>query len=278
MLKNVTATTNTVFICVDWSFCGQHKLYIPAAHNIPQVGQVVAQFINDIILEKLQIPLQNVTLIGHSMGCHAAGLSGRFLQTAFNKQLNHIVGIDCAGPYFKHSPQEERIHCKDAKIVTNLICSYVFGAGSHILGTHNYKINNGGNQPACAEKEKCQDGLESIKKNTASCSHFFCCNIIADLLVNMKNEYFASRCNCFNKCDEMESQSCPLSLSPEPHCLPGLFSVHTNSEFPYQMGEAGAKLCNGCNECYSCPGRLGTVLSYSSDGNYCYKDCTALEV
>uniref|UniRef100_T1GM46 Lipase domain-containing protein n=1 Tax=Megaselia scalaris TaxID=36166 RepID=T1GM46_MEGSC len=203
------------------------------------------------------------------MGCHLAGRTGRTLQSLYNNKLNNIVGIDCAGPMFK-GDLNSRIQDTDANNVISLMCSYAFGPGSSIYGTHNYIVNNGGNQPACASDEKCMDGLVSIFPWTKSCSHAFCCNLVAELLSSNSSQFFVSRCDCFTKCTKSEPKTCPLSLEPNKNCAPGLFSVYTNNNSPYAMGEEGAKGCKGCSDCYNCYPSFATVFSFSGDGRYCY--------
>ncbi|XP_006778820.1 PREDICTED: pancreatic lipase-related protein 2, partial [Myotis davidii] len=64
-------------ICVDWKR-GARTEYNQAVHNIRVVGAETA-FLIQGLSTKMGYSLENVHLIGHSLGAHAAGEAGRRL-------------------------------------------------------------------------------------------------------------------------------------------------------------------------------------------------------
>ena len=75
-------------ICVDWEGGATFPNYVRAAANARLVGKQVAMLISGLN-EKLGLPLQNVHLIGFSLGAHVAGFAGAEL-----KNVSRITGND----------------------------------------------------------------------------------------------------------------------------------------------------------------------------------------
>lgn len=65
------------FIAVNWQKGGDTINYILARNRVKAVGKVVAELI-DFLVEKSGMKLQDVTLIGHSLGAHVSGI-GEYL-------------------------------------------------------------------------------------------------------------------------------------------------------------------------------------------------------
>lgn len=72
--------------------------YSIAARNTPFVGYQLAMFLYTLN-NHVGINYANMTLIGHSMGAHIAGIAGNKLGGVVGK----IYGLDPAGPHFTES-------------------------------------------------------------------------------------------------------------------------------------------------------------------------------
>lgn len=74
----------------------------------------MADLLNTLVA-KHGLHLQDVTIIGHSLGAHIAGLTGKKLKTS--KKLGCIIGLDPAGVGFYNYTPETRINQIDAEYV-----------------------------------------------------------------------------------------------------------------------------------------------------------------
>ncbi|KAJ8789565.1 hypothetical protein J1605_022092 [Eschrichtius robustus] len=110
-------------ICVDWKG-GSRTGYTQASQNIRIVGAEVAYFIDVLefenILKKFSFQQSSfgyspskVHVIGHSLGAHAAGESGR----RTNGTIGRITGLDPAEPCFQGTPELVRLDPSDAQFV-----------------------------------------------------------------------------------------------------------------------------------------------------------------
>lgn len=79
---------DTNVCAVDWNVLATN-LYSIAARNTRIVGRVVAVFL--IRLHRLGVPLDQMTIAGHSMGGQIAGFAGQFMRNE-NYYLNTIFG------------------------------------------------------------------------------------------------------------------------------------------------------------------------------------------
>uniref|UniRef100_A0A8C3LM73 Triacylglycerol lipase n=1 Tax=Chrysolophus pictus TaxID=9089 RepID=A0A8C3LM73_CHRPC len=97
-------------IAVDWKE-GAKGTYVCAVNNIRVLGAEVAYFIKT--LQKLfRYSPREIHLIGHSLGAHTAGETGRRI-----RGIRRITGLDPAGPYFEGTPPEVRLDPTDANFV-----------------------------------------------------------------------------------------------------------------------------------------------------------------
>lgn len=136
-------------ICVDWEAGAIIPNYVRAAANTRLVGKQVAMLISGLAA-KANLPIENVHLIGFSLGAHAAGYAGAEL-----KNLSRITGLDPAGPLFENQDPKTRLDSTDAKFVDvihsngeNLILG---GLGAwQPMGHVDYYPNGGRMQKGCS--------------------------------------------------------------------------------------------------------------------------------
>ncbi|XP_037530601.1 lipoprotein lipase [Nematolebias whitei] len=183
-------------IVVDWLSSAQNH-YVIAAQNTKAVGQKVASFI-DWIEETTNMPLDNIHLIGYSLGAHVAGVAGSH---ATNK-VGRITGLDPAGPDFEGEHAHKRLSPDDAHFVDVL---HTFTRGSlglsigieQPIGHVDIYPNGGSFQPGC----NLQGALEKIANfgifaitDAVKCEHERSIHLFIDSLLNKQEVAKAYRC------------------------------------------------------------------------------------
>nr|P53357.1 RecName: Full=Phospholipase A1 2; Short=PLA1 2; AltName: Full=Allergen Dol m 1; AltName: Allergen=Dol m 1 [Dolichovespula maculata]prf//2016348B phospholipase [Dolichovespula maculata] len=121
--------------------------YPKAVENTRAVGKYIADF-SKILIQKYKVLLENIRLIGHSLGAQIAGFAGKEFQRFKLGKYPEIIGLDPAGPSFKKKDCPERICETDAHYVQILHTSSNLGT-ERTLGTVDFYINDGSNQPGC---------------------------------------------------------------------------------------------------------------------------------
>ncbi|XP_050426670.1 pancreatic lipase-related protein 3-like [Adelges cooleyi] len=132
---------NVIYVGWDSSF----KLipyYQPVANTIV-VGLEIANMIKHL-KNKMGLNPEDVHLIGHSLGAHAAGYAGKY-----TPGLDRITGLDPAKPLFHDRPIEHRLYHTDAYFVD------VIHTNTYLLGIEqpcghlDFYPNGGSQQPNC---------------------------------------------------------------------------------------------------------------------------------
>ncbi|XP_047520248.1 pancreatic lipase-related protein 2-like [Pieris napi] len=129
-------------IALDWRR-GANGLYSSSVRAIPDTGEHLAFFISWLI-SSFGGNLNNVHLIGYSLGAHVVGNAGRTL----GRRVARISGLDPAGPQFGRNPQA--LNSQDATYVE---CIHTDGGTMGIFDPicqTNFYPNGGINpQPGC---------------------------------------------------------------------------------------------------------------------------------
>ncbi|KAG5322562.1 PA1 Phospholipase, partial [Pseudoatta argentina] len=93
------------------------------------------------------VPLKNITFMGHSLGAHVSGFAAKDLQKSGYGKIPLLITTDPAYPLFMFSNCEGRLCKKDAERVVVLHTS---AAGiQKSIGHLDLWFNNGLSQPAC---------------------------------------------------------------------------------------------------------------------------------
>lgn len=85
--------------------------YIAARNRVEPIGTHLASFIDFLFNNKLA-SLDDINLIGFSLGAHVVGIAGKQIQSG---KLPKIVGLDPAGPLFSYKKPSQRLDKNDAK-------------------------------------------------------------------------------------------------------------------------------------------------------------------
>ncbi|KAM6938227.1 lipoprotein lipase [Lycodopsis pacificus] len=200
-------------IVVDWLSSAQNH-YVVAAQNTKEVGHEIARFI-DWIEETTNMPLENIHLIGYSLGAHVAGFAGSH---ATNK-VGRITGLDPAGPDFEGQHARRRLSPDDAHFVDVL---HTFTRGSlglsigiqQPVGHIDIYPNGGSFQPGCnlrgALEKIANFGLFAIT-DAVKCEHERSVHLFIDSLLNKREAAKAYRCGSNGMFDRGMCLSCRKS-------------------------------------------------------------------
>lgn len=142
-------------ITVDWSSYSRCD-YLSAASRVRGVGEKIGEFILDLIADKTnndQALLENIHIVGHSLGAHIAGFAGKTVLKVAKQRIGRITGLDAAAPLFEYPirrPQQFRLDEDDAVFVDGIHTNIKFLGFKTAYGTADYYMENGGPiQPGC---------------------------------------------------------------------------------------------------------------------------------
>ncbi|XP_077981911.1 inactive pancreatic lipase-related protein 1-like [Glandiceps talaboti] len=149
--------------------------YTKSTANTEVVGAEIA-LLMERMKEWASLKLDDVHLIGFSLGAHVAGYAGERLN-----QLGRITGLDPAEPYFKETHPIVRLDPRDAKFVdiihTDAEALITWGFGiREAIGHVDFYPNGGHVQPGCdqgvVDRVDFDDGLYEGGKDFVACNHF----------------------------------------------------------------------------------------------------------
>ncbi|XP_014641321.1 PREDICTED: pancreatic lipase-related protein 2-like [Ceratotherium simum simum] len=175
MCKKILKVEEVNCISVDWRR-GAWTEYTQAVHNIRLVGAEIAFFIQELSTQLGYDP-EDVHLIGHSLGAHAAGEAGRRL----GGRVGRITGLDPAEPCFQGTPEEVRLDPSDAMFVDAIhtdsapIIPFLGFGMSQKVGHLDFYPNGGNQMPGCQKNILSTiidiNGLWEGTQNFAACNH-----------------------------------------------------------------------------------------------------------
>ncbi|XP_030324178.1 endothelial lipase-like [Calypte anna] len=180
-------------VVVDWLPLA-HQLYTDAVNNTQVVGRNIARLL-DWLQENQHFQLENVHLIGYSLGAHVAGFAGNHVHGT----IGRITGLDPAGPMFEGVEPSKRLSPDDANFV-DVLHTYTretLGVSIGIqmpVGHVDIYPNGGDFQPGCG----LSDVLGAIAYGTigevVKCEHERSVHLFVDSLVNQDKQSFAFQC------------------------------------------------------------------------------------
>ncbi|WP_271253620.1 hypothetical protein [Pseudanabaena sp. Chao 1811] len=115
-------------LALDWLNGGNfmkklvNKEYTNAADMTAEAGKYLAQYLKDKGLDP-----SNITLIGHSLGAHVAGIAGKEYQNLTKTKLGEILALDPAGVENGTNLMWDGLRNSSANRVVSLHTSRIFG-------------------------------------------------------------------------------------------------------------------------------------------------------
>ncbi|XP_053318967.1 lipoprotein lipase isoform X2 [Spea bombifrons] len=184
-------------IVVDWLAKAQQHYHISAGYT-KSVGQHVASFI-DWLEETFNYPVDNIHILGYSLGAHAAGVAGSLTKN----KVNRITGLDPAGPSFEYAENSVTLSPDDAEFV-DVLHTYTRGSPDRSIGIqkpvgHVDIYPNGGIfQPGCNFGDTLRliatSGFYDMDQ-IVKCSHERAIHLFIDSLLYEEKPSMAYRCN-----------------------------------------------------------------------------------
>ncbi|XP_034035640.1 lipoprotein lipase [Thalassophryne amazonica] len=188
-------------VVVDW-LSRASQGYPSSAANTKLVGRDVAKFVT-WIQNELQLPWEQIHLLGYSLGAHVAGIAGHLT----NKKISRITGLDPAGPYFEYAEDQNALSRDDAQFV-DVLHTYTRGTPGFSIGIqkavgHIDIYPNGGSvQPGCDVqttwiRDIFPEGFGGLKNldQLVKCSHERSIHLFIDSLLNTQQQSMAYRCS-----------------------------------------------------------------------------------
>ncbi|XP_023609104.1 pancreatic lipase-related protein 2-like [Myotis lucifugus] len=232
-------------ICVDW-MGGSRTGYNQAVHNIRVVGAETA-FLIQGLSTKMGYSLENVHIIGHSLGAHAAGEAGRRL----GGSLGRITGLDPAEPGFQDTPEEVRLDPSDAMFVDVIhtdtsptVPNLGFGM-SQKVGHLDFYPNGGEQMPGCAksilssivDKNNFWEGTRDF----VACNHLRSYKYYSSSIL-YPNGFLGYPCASYEEFQENGCFPCPVTGCPKMGHYADQFQRNTSAvgqTFFLNTGETG---------------------------------------
>ncbi|CAG9858889.1 unnamed protein product [Phyllotreta striolata] len=176
-------------ILLDWSELATFPWYQNAVVNVKHVSQRLRTFI-EIFHDSGEIPIDNLHVIGFSLGCHVAGLAGKLLRS--DLKIPRITGLDPALPEYSLGDRSKRLSYEDAKYV-DIIHTDAGIFGFPIAIGHADFFPNGGRalQPGCQPSYLVR---QRIVDQVLACSHVRAWQLYAESVIN-ERAFPATRCS-----------------------------------------------------------------------------------
>jgi len=238
-----------VFI-VDWSNGAAAMLYSTAVANTWVVGAELGNFIVQLV-EKTGVHVEDIHIIGHSLGAHVSGYAGKWVKNKLQKPVGRITGLDPAGPEFYDQIPGERLNMGDAAFVdvihTNWAEYRTAGLGLFkAVGHFDFYPNGGEDQPGCMTQTEAFFSMSEDMADKFSCSHSRAILLFTESIESDSCKFLADQCTTW---EEYQEGKCPSgkegtlrvpmgyhadeyrqSINEEEHKS---FFLETNGEPPY---------------------------------------------
>ncbi|XP_014275639.1 pancreatic lipase-related protein 2 [Halyomorpha halys] len=202
-------------IGVDWSY--YTYIYTNVLYKAKGVGKIIGEMVDFLVLQGSK--LEDMHLIGHSLGAQACGFAGASLN---KRKVARISGLDPALPGFDVAKPEDRLDAQDAQFVD---CIHTCGGNLGIFDpicTADYYPNGGQEQPGCSWFD------------FGSCNHGRSHQFFAESIIE-SHEFPAQSCLSmdFGKGECVDKGA--LMGYPATKRFIGIFYSVTNSEYPFSM-------------------------------------------
>lgn len=203
-------------IAIDWSTITLRP-YIWATKRVVMVGQYSASMID--FLRSQGMDLSRVTVVGHSLGGHVAGLAAHYAKG----QVADVVALDPALPEFYSAKKGARVSRDDAAFVQVIHSNGAILGFEKAIGHVDFYPNGGAIQAGCI---------------TNTCSHLRSYEYFAES-INSKNGFWSAQCDSYlnfrrGACNR-NHKGLMGGLDPD-RKLRGTYFLHTNHKAPFARG------------------------------------------
>lgn len=202
---------NYNIIGVGWKKYARKLIYKGVHGHIKKVARKLMNYIKEIVDDpSIDVTVRNITLIGHSLGAHIAGLVAKHIKLCGVdgkvEKIPVIIGLDPAGPRFAKNNPFDRLDKLDAdyveiihtsiqssglyyylKLLTSFLCPFYHLDSLGIedpIGTADFYPNYGSRQTGCTNP---------ILHISGSCEHTKAYELFAESL-NKSSNFEAIKC------------------------------------------------------------------------------------
>ncbi|XP_061386580.1 vitellogenin-1-like [Musca vetustissima] len=211
-------------------------LYSWSAFNTDEIGNILAES-----LQRLTqcIPVENIHLIGHSLGAQIVGKAGRQYKELTGQSLPRITGLDPANPCFNEGEQLSGISRGDATFVDIIHSNPGVLGKSQSLGDVDFYPNG---------KQAIQPGCVNF-----GCSHERSMRYFIETVYPVNEQNFvAKRCNSLDGIDNGRCNGPEHVMGyAVPHDIEGNYYLNVNGDQPYGQN-APAEAIVQPNQCGKC--------------------------
>ncbi|XP_031833782.1 pancreatic triacylglycerol lipase-like [Nomia melanderi] len=165
-------------IVIDWSTISIRP-YLWASRRVVMVAQYTSRMID--FLQKQGMNLSKVTIVGHSLGGHVAGLSAHYAKGT----VAYVVALDPALPNFVHAGRGARVSKGDALYVEVIHTNAGVLGYNTSIGDIDFYPNGGTSQVGC------------VVDVGGVCSHPRSFEYFAES-INSKVKFWGLNCNSYN--------------------------------------------------------------------------------
>jgi pancreatic triacylglycerol lipase len=211
-------------IVVNWAAGAGTANYVTARNRVDDLGNFVGRYINWLNAQT-GLSYNNVYVIGHSLGGHGAGVTGKHT----NQLVHTVVALDPAGPLFSVADVARRVDAGDAQYVEIIHTNgNLLGFGDPI-GHADFYPNGGNSQAGC--------GIDVA----GTCAHERA-NLFWIESINNSN-FWSSPCTTWTgisggNCPPTGGPTMPMGGQPSNHVRTarGVFFLTTNAAAPFSQG------------------------------------------
>lgn len=229
--------------CVDWS-SGSRTLFTQAANNIRVLGAEMAYFI-DTLMKDYDYSPSSVHIIGHSMGAHGAGETGKRI-----KGIARITALDPCEPYFQGTPTDVRLDTSDAVFVDvihtdsgPLVPNLGLGM-SQAIGHLDFYPNGGVQMPGCKKNIISQivdiDGIWEGTRDFVACNHLRSYKYYSDSIIS-KEGFVGFPSPTYDSFESGTGFPCPSNGCPQMGHYANTYSGITKVSQKFYLNTGDAK-------------------------------------
>jgi len=206
-------------IVVDWARARSVD-YATSVMAVAATGKKVAKMIN-FLKDNHGLNLNDVYVIGHSLGAHVAGYAGKNT----DGQVHTIIGLDPALPLFSYNKPNKRLNSDDAWYVESIQTNGGTLGFLKPIGKGAFYPNGGKTQPGCP--------LDV----TGACSHGRSTTYYAEAV--SEDNFGTMKCGDYEEAVAKECgstySSVRMGADTNAYMVEGDFYVPVNSKAPFGM-------------------------------------------
>lgn len=221
---------NVNFVAVDTAKFVD-TLYTWSAFNTEEIGKLIAKALKELVSIYPSYPIENIHLIGHSLGAHICGSAGRNFNYMTSQLLPRITGLDPANPCFNEGESLTGLSRGDADFVD-------------VIHTNNGAL---GKKDPIGDCDFYPNGVVTLPPGclTITCAHGRAWEFYAETVYpGNENAFEGVKCGSLSA---LNSGYCPGHKYPMgyavPHNLKGNYFLKTNSNKPYGMESTSNVTC-----------------------------------